>query len=742
MADEVSFLTHDSSEEAKKIRQVLDALQTPLDDADKELLVKKMTGKVSPLTVPVYALGTAYKEKLNQYYQDAKERLNHSSSFLAKIENRTQEEKIKIRNELALELAQKNFLTESVFCKEYLTHLTNHYHKQGMSFIDASHEAQTHIASLNSNQLYKLLSEYQARVDLVKKHPTVSPSIIEHKLKELTDREKAKLAKLKDGLLNLHHLIAVVEDDPKFSTLDYRRWATTIYRPKITEELKALNIGIKRSERIEQIEHFARYAFIAVNITALAISLFAYGHIHAGIFGSERFTDDMTLDANSLDGLMILITGIIKCWQGEYDIGLMNIGTGATLTATTLAGGIGHFTGTISPLAASGLMGFSYAVCMFAMGLIEQYQINQCEARIQAIKDKVTDINKQLANPELSEEEKEKLKEQKKQLQTILLTEIANREDHKRARNSWFICGVAMAAVAVIAFIALSGATFGALPLATLVIAAFAVAAGWLRKRWAEEKDHTERLGEEGSQQLISQFNDINNKQQVLRQELGLDLNHKVTVKTRLGLSKEISFHDYIQELIVKNPEKARNIIFQLNKFINHDQARPLTRLQKQQWIDGIMESASQHRSWLFDSSHTTGSSLLNQLPLHQTLRLISQLDNIIHHSDSINSQLGEPPFLSESTKHQIDTWIKEDPKKAEDALHYLMALTQPISSGNLTPIKVKLKVLFPDSALSISTEASPELPTSTYTTDLSTIAERADEEDEEGDGEEAPHLS
>jgi hypothetical protein len=186
---------------------------------------------------------------------------------------------------------------------------------------------------------------------------------------------------------------------------------------------------------------------------------------------------------NYLDAIAGWVTGIQQIQNGQIVAGSANMLSSCQLSICTIIANLAYHTNLVPASAAAtvGLMGFSFAACMVIACGIELYEIKKCNKNIAVLSAKLTD-------------DSEKSEDTKATIRKAIQIEKAKKEDHIRAAKSWAGCAIAMTAVAIIAYITLSGLTFGALPAATIAVAAVAVVSGLIRRWWVNRVNNVDLL--------------------------------------------------------------------------------------------------------------------------------------------------------------------------------------------------------------------------------------------------------
>jgi hypothetical protein len=178
---------------------------------------------------------------------------------------------------------------------------------------------------------------------------------------------------------------------------------------------------------------------------------------------------------NLIDACGGIALGIKQIYQGEVGMGLANLAGSLQLAGCTIAADLGKFYSTavhITNASMSALLGFSFAACMFISGALEFYEVYKAQKRIETLE----------KNYEVFSDDR---------LLQIIKIEKAQRANHLRSAKSWMACGVAMT---IVAAVALSTVTCGALPALTAICTGAALLTGCIRKWWVNRIDYVAAL--------------------------------------------------------------------------------------------------------------------------------------------------------------------------------------------------------------------------------------------------------
>ncbi len=216
----------------------------------------------------------------------------------------------------------------------------------------------------------------------------------------------------------------------------------------------------------------------------------------------------------------------------------------------------------------------------------------------------------------LEQESLPQVKEQIKALREAVLIERATRKDLEMSRNTWLGYG-AMAAIG--AGLVLGGLATGGIGLAVMAVvhlAALAIMSYRTYKKHNSSIKQLQHLKQENV--LIHKFHDILGKLDKLNDVIkgAKDLKEPIEIKSKVYGTEKITLEQYISKLIVKNPDKAENVINALKKISEIDAPEKDAQTRQTRLSDALdrLEDAMGERSGL----HTkpTGLKILESLKL------------------------------------------------------------------------------------------------------------------------------
>jgi hypothetical protein len=384
-------------------------------------------------------------------------------------------------------------------------------------------------------------------------------------------------SRLRQTLSDLQSLLDLLPSTSPYTLLN---WAEILFNEQdvdlnhvLTSANRLLNDATRKADNAMAM------VYLTLNLLGFILSIAAMQNFDAGFLAEDTGSTVTASGWNYIDTTGGLITAAKQLHQGEYVLGFSNLASSLQLAACTISANLAKYTTLINASAAtvSALMGFSFAACMLVSCCNELYEVHKANNRIDVLE---TNLRTE------TDEHKIKL------LQKTIYIEKAHRENHVRSAKSWAACTIAMTAVAVIAYAALSGLTFGALPAATVIIAAAALLTGAIRKWWVSNDNHVDHVKTAFKSHLPESINEI-----VARNPLGLKLDLVVTLnENSLFGTKKLSFKNYLDDLLIKDPNK-------LEKIVKAIKENNLVELQK------VLQT---QRDTIRISGETRGTQLLN----------------------------------------------------------------------------------------------------------------------------------
>lgn len=378
-------------------------------------------------------------------------------------------------------------------------------------------------------------------------------------------QQTARLA-LDNDLDELNRLVISLEENNLFDSLMIADWISVIngqgalHRGLTTNWDKAKKMGKKGYEHL----------MLGLNVISIALNMTALFH------GQSQFASKVILPFGKGKSYSVQKMGVIgglteglkHIKHGDYLVGSANLLAASTTISVSLTALIGTLVTHSLTLAASAALSTIAMVFIQALGsAIELFQAKRSEERIA----KLQKIIKTTKNSN-----------EKMQLQKLVLLEIASKEDHVQKAKNYATSAFVMLTVSVIAYLCLSGASFGVLPAATVVIALCGAIFGLIQHLFfkanaKETLKETINMSIDDNQQSITSNvlyiwqqiqNDAssNPKNSVtLSNGKSLSLYQTVTIKQGLLRNRTINLKEYIDDLLVNFPKKGLAIIQALN---------------------------------------------------------------------------------------------------------------------------------------------------------------------------------
>lgn len=278
---------------------------------------------------------------------------------------------------------------------------------------------------------------------------------------------------------------AAIESESYSGVYEPRKWLIWY---KLYISAIVANSDLKKN-RLTQLSDWANIgmdnAYLLLNIFNAAIALIqvAHGHLPAEVLAAQNTS---SFGWNDYDGNLSWLN-VLDQWQyHEYAPAAINaLASIQILVFTGLAQNAAAIG--LSAAAATAFSGFGFAASMFAALMIECLAIRQCTKNITRINSEIEQIEK-LENPS-----SEALTRKAGLLKSRDL-EQALKDNHIRSAKSWLAGALVMTTIATVALLVASGATFGTLPAAIVIVALLGVASGLIRSYWVHRVDHVVRL--------------------------------------------------------------------------------------------------------------------------------------------------------------------------------------------------------------------------------------------------------
>lgn len=242
---------------------------------------------------------------------------------------------------------------------------------------------------------------------------------------------------------------------------------------------------------------------------------------------------------NHIDSIFGYAVALDQYMDGKYVEASISTVSTTQLLAATLTGILGHYAfHTVGATVAVGLLGFSFAGCMFLAAGIEGYLMYESKLKIDALNEKI------LTTKDPNE---------KVELEKLILLERANYNDQKRNAHIWLACGASMLAIA---FISINVATFGAPLVAMAIVTGVTFATAIWRAFCLDKNPHMEQLKSVDVKQL-NQWFDVLDKAYFQDNQAILDIKDKIA------------------DLFQTNPDRAAQVVEALDKHLDEEILNP-----------------------------------------------------------------------------------------------------------------------------------------------------------------------
>ncbi len=380
-------------------------------------------------------------------------------------------------------------------------------------------------------------------------------------------KQRAAIISLDEQLEELRRLVETLEKNNIFDSIEILEWMK-LFEPDST--LQTL-----RKSRFEEVKKAGKkgyeYLMVGLNLVSIALGITAICHGHSQ-FASQvilPFSKGKSYSAKKFGVIGGLTEGIKQIRHGDYLVGSGNILAASTIIATGLTTLIGSLILHTIPAATSVALGAVSMVFVQALGAaIELYQARRKEKRIEELK-------------HLVNEEPDTTK--RMQLQKLLLLEMASLKDHKQKAKNYATSALVLLSVSVVAYLCLSGISFGVVPAASIAIALCGAVLGliqhfFFKPKAKEELEKTSVVEIEDNttgdkakviyvwQKLLNEAIRSGDKHEItLSNGKTIPILKQVELKNGLFHQRELSFKDYVDDLLVSFPKKGLAIVQALN---------------------------------------------------------------------------------------------------------------------------------------------------------------------------------
>lgn len=439
--------------------------------------------------------------------------------------------------------------------------------------------------------------------------------LIEHNDEWTRAQKRARIKRLNDFLDELDDFIKVLKKNDAFNRAQIILWMKLFQNPNEID----INIDNLFDKSGKFIACYRGYIIIALNFLSLALNLLTKHHadIEYGVMGTK-------ISDNFFSVIDSLLTGAKQCHDGEVLLGSANILSGIQRLALSLTSLIGNKlvgSATVPILGSASLI----AGLLLSIG-VETLQIHRSQDRIRCISRQIESSQDQT---------------QAEKLNQLLIVEYANLDTHEQNLKGLSVTLLCITVALILSFTVLSGLSFGAVPAATILLAATAFVVNALRTIWLKSKSANKKL--KSSTQLIAGDDSVTLETEARSDEQTVHLNNaqlnreaniidkwnkliinlisdgrnprgeytfnngntvsflRPIILSNSFLTKtRITFKQYIDRIFIKYPEKGQAIITALEQK-NYVRFQEALAMRQHPFIDNVKKS-------------TTGCKLLRQL--------------------------------------------------------------------------------------------------------------------------------
>lgn len=287
-----------------------------------------------------------------------------------------------------------------------------------------SHAKLLHVVEQKYNQHLTDLDNHHAEAE-----KSFNESMVTYEANRLAMSVEAFLAqefqryqRLALTLEKLGNAIATIEKDSfkksnlqlDASTPDYQRWAAMLVNAedeKLDQDMKDLNIGIKRGERAERLETWAQNIGLVLKFLSISLALASMSHHFASEVTEEIVEESIEEVSLTVETTSLLTVGVIFWLKGDSKLGWVYIGIGIANLITEIITSIADFGGThfMSTTTSASVIAFVGSACSFALAYLNQQQIDESQKRLVNINSELGLIDKELQTAAKAKQEKQKL---------------------------------------------------------------------------------------------------------------------------------------------------------------------------------------------------------------------------------------------------------------------------------------------------------------------------------------------
>lgn len=312
-------------------------------------------------------------------------------------------------------------------------------------------------------------------------------------------------------------------------------------------KIASLSNALSWNNYVNKADTASAWIYYGLNLFGLILTLLATQHHPLSGIDDNKPASAISASWSYFDALNGALVGIRHIKQGEIGLGIAAFMGSMQLIATTIIFNVAKFGNLVLPVGvAFGLMGFSFAMGMGIGFSIEMIHAKNCRERINYFENKLAETRNQVDN-----------KQQSETFQKLILLEKAKEQNHLRAAKSLAGTAMIMITIALIAFIGLSGVTFGALPAATVIMTGASFLINVVRRNWANYVDHAANIKSAMKADLLSDLHKI-----IHRNVHEINFEFQVPDhKSMIFKNKPQPLKIYLEEMAIYNPKKLKEII-------------------------------------------------------------------------------------------------------------------------------------------------------------------------------------
>lgn len=398
---------------------------------------------------------------------------------------------------------------------------------------------------------------------------------------------RSENAVLKKHLLQLHEIVESYRKEGHFLTKEGRpdHDKRRLREAKQAQALftifnKASDTASKQAHLQFRLKKGKKWSYtlelvgLGLNIAGFILSTIAASHIDVGL-PVQGMSSANPISWGYVNALGGVVQGIAEIHLGNKTEGYALLLSSTQLVTATVLTHLGHAAGILTAASAGGIMAGSFAFCMLTAYGIELNQARIANQRIRLL-EKELSTAKGEASPDVDKIE---------HLDYAILLEKANRQNHLRQAKSWRWSAGVMLTASVVAVLALSTLSLGAVPAISAGIAALAILTTMIRRWWANSVDHTSFAQKARDNNQIAELDGLGEKKITFDDGKGeLSLTTGITIGW--GPYKQTkTFGEVLKEMLYRDYDKASELI---KDFKGGHAGRFLQELEKKGgWADG-----------------------------------------------------------------------------------------------------------------------------------------------------------